>query len=74
MTDIAEIRQSVAEAQTRLDDLAAAAELAADRGGRGPSPKEIADAEWLLAHHQRRLDLARSTVSTPLTAVIERGR
>ncbi|WP_336810848.1 hypothetical protein [Bosea sp. MMO-172] len=66
MTEIARIRQAIAEAQLHLDNLTAAAELAADRGSRGPSPKEIEQAEWHLAFQRRRLDLARSAVSAPL--------
>lgn len=66
MSDLASIRADIADAQARLTELAARAEIASDRGGRGPSPKELADAEWALDHHQRRLELARSAVSAPL--------
>lgn len=59
MSDLASIRADIADAQARLTELATRAEIASDRGGRGPSPKEVADAEWGLEHHQRRLDLAR---------------
>jgi hypothetical protein len=62
MTDIAKIRDDVAEARERVAVLAAEAELASDRGGHGSSPREIAQAEMILAHHQRRLELAREAI------------
>lgn len=74
MSKITEIRQDIAEAQARLTELAARAELAADRGGRGPSPIEVRDAERLVEHHRRRLDLARGAVSAPLTPAMGRVR
>jgi len=74
MTQISTIREDIADAQAQLDNLTARAEIAADHGSRGPSPKEIADAEWLVEHHRRRLDLARGALPAPLAPVMGRIR
>jgi len=53
MSEIEKIRTSIAAAQERLDALTEAAELAADRGARGPTPAEIAGARYQLARHEQ---------------------
>lgn len=68
MSEIEKIRTSIAEAQERLDALTEAAELAIDRGGRAPSPLQIADARGALAFFQRQLELAGGAPQTPLYA------
>jgi hypothetical protein len=58
MSEISRIRSDIAAAQERLDALTEAAELALDRGGRAPSPLQIAQARGMLAFFQRQLELA----------------
>lgn len=68
----AELRDQVASAQGRLTELTTQAELAADRGARGPTPRDIADAEGVLKHFQRRLELALSEQQQHLNAECRR--
>lgn len=58
MSEIEKIRTSIAEARERLSALTEAAELAADRGSRGPTPADIAGARYQLARREQQLQLA----------------
>ncbi|MET3891074.1 hypothetical protein ABIE41_002150 [Bosea sp. OAE506] len=68
MSALLKIHSDIAEARERLDTLTEAAELALDRGRRGPTPAEIERARYLLAHFERQLELAGgAAASVPLT-------
>ncbi len=67
---ISQFTADLAAARERYNEIIAASEAASDRGGRGPSPVEIAHAREMFEHYARRLDLARDEARRPLISAM----
>jgi len=74
MSPLDQLHSDLLAAQHRLDALTAEAEMATDRGTRGPSPKDIARERDFLGLCQRRVDLARETIRQPMRPAMGRAR